>query len=219
MAVRIFSSDRQSNIHIAPEYAYARGIRKAADAAQVLSMSWTMGSPLNRSNVIEEAIRYALDKNRVLVFAAGNSYRDEVNYPANLSSVYPVIAVSAIDRLGKFRIAGPLPDKSGSWGSNYGPEISVAAPGENIYTSDNTGTAGHCFTGDYTVFHGTSAATPVVAGVAALVLSQQPDLTPAQVRERLQQTARHPTDALRPSDEYGWGIIDACRAVGGTGCG
>lgn len=115
--------------------------------------------------------------------------------------------------------------------NNYGPEVSVCAPSADwkpeigmepltsagIYTTTSKETS----TADWyaTDFCGTSAATPLVAGVAALMLSANNNLTAAEVKEVLQQTA----DKIDPenakydkqghSDRYGYGKINAARAV------
>jgi subtilisin family serine protease len=98
------------------------------------------------------------------------------------------------------------------WGSNYGQEVTVVAPGINIPTTDNSGQAGKV-SSDYLMdFNGTSAATPLVAGVAALILSRHPDWNAWQVRDKIAQSS----DDLGPAgqdDRYGFGRVNACRAL------
>ena len=79
------------------------------------------------------------------------------------------------------------------WGSNFGKEVTIAAPGVHNYTTDitgpggyNTGTKDPNYIPD---FNGTSSATPIVAGAVGLVLSANPKLTEAQVRKILIDTA------------------------------
>jgi subtilisin family serine protease len=193
-----------------PEYVAAQGIKHAADHAQVLSMSWTLGDWNTVLPVIEGALEYAsVDKGRVLVFASGNNQGFPAGYPASAASRFPVIAVAATDEWDKLKvIAGP--SDPCPWGSSTNPEA-IAAPGVHLFTTDRAGEAGYCAAGplaDYATFSGTSAATPVVAGVVALMLSVEPELTPLEVRTRLQQTAE-------PSSKR----IDACRALqGGDEC-
>jgi subtilisin-like proprotein convertase family protein len=187
----------------------------------------------------------------VIVFAAGNSNRplngkvNEHGWPNNELSgptpwlngfaVHPdVIAVAASTSL----------NKKAAY-SNWGTEISVCAPSNNapamvppevyddytglgIVTTDRTSSAGYDpsnFTSD---FGGTSSACPVVAGVAALVLSANPDLTATDVRQILQQTADKIVDkdpdpqlGLRKgtyetsgrSEWFGYGKVNAFKAV------
>ncbi|HEY9858544.1 MAG TPA: S8 family serine peptidase [Candidatus Obscuribacterales bacterium] len=108
------------------------------------------------------------------------------------------------------------------------PEVRVFLPGRSVFTADQLGAAGYDpgdFTGD---FGGTSSACPTVAGVAALVLSANPDLTAQEVRQILQQTADKIVDpdpdpqfgfrkgtyeANGRSDWFGFGKVNAFRAV------
>jgi subtilisin family serine protease len=157
------------------------------------------------------------------VFAAGNEDSD-VNDPAGGTvsgfAIHPdVIAVAA----------STSRDQRSHY-SNFGREISVCAPssgagGWGILTSDvrgvdpGTGQALGYTDGDYeSDFGGTSSACPLVAGVAALVLSVNPALTAAQVKALLQRTARRigpksAYDASGHSVHFGHGCVDARAAV------
>ena len=150
--------------------------------------------------------------------ATGNDQRAQVSYPARFASA---IAVGASTD-GEVR-AGY---------SNYGPEVSVVAPSNggrrSIYTTDvsypdrgfNLGSAGSGGAdGLHTnSFGGTSSATPLVAGIAALVLAANPTLTRDQVRTILQDTAekigpKGSYNASGHSREYGYGRVNAAKAV------
>jgi len=98
----------------------------------------------------------------VVVAAAGNSGNSELNYPAAFEGVISVAGTTPTDELY-------------SW-SNFGPWVKVAAPGCNVAPYPN---------GEYVNFCGTSSATPIVAGVAGLVLSARPGATPRQVEDAL----------------------------------
>lgn len=141
----------------------ANGIIFAADnGARVINMSLGAAS---KSLSLENAINYAYNKGVVLVAAAGNS-NTAVFYPA----AYPnVIAVAAVD-------GG---DVKASY-SNFGPEISVAAPGSTLSTLMN---------GSYGNSSGTSFAAPFVAGLAGLLMSEDTSLSPAQVQHYIEQGA------------------------------
>ena len=187
------------------------GLRTAVDrGAHVLSNSWRT-SP---SNAITSAIDYAISNNRVVVFAAGNG-SGPVVYPANLSSSRTIIAVSATNEWDEFKTKTSL-DLEDWWGSSFGPEVNIAAPGVHIYTTDIHGSGGYD-SGDYVPnFNGTSSATPFVAGAAALLLSQNPSLDPAQVRDLLQNSA---DDLGTPGfdNQFGHGRLNVANVLKGLG--
>jgi subtilisin family serine protease len=104
--------------------------------------------------------------------------------------------------------------------SQYGAALAVTAPSNGgisgITTTDRSGAAGYGG-GNYTAtFGGTSSATPLTAGVAALLLSRNPNLTELQVRQILQATADQVGPDPYPdgrNDRYGYGRIDAAAAI------
>lgn len=187
------------------------GINTAVSrGADVLSNSWGGGNP---SQAITNAIRNAKTAGRggkgcVVCFAAGND-DGPVSYPGTLSEV---ITVAACNEYGE-RKSKTSQDGEDWWGSNYGPEIDFCAPGVHIITTDIMGDKGYNKNGNYALtFNGTSAATPFVAGVAALILSINPDLTAALVEDILSSS----TDNLAGNghDIYtGHGRINAFKAV------
>jgi subtilisin family serine protease len=174
----------------------AQSIIYAADmGAKVLSNSWGGSGP---SQVINEAINYAHQENIVIVAAAGNSNLEITNFsPAH----HPlVIAVGATD----------YQDNKASF-SNWG-NIDVVAPGVDILSlrAQNTN-MGNALNSQYTRASGTSMATPYVAGLAALSLAKNPQLTAEQIR----QVIRHSADDLGATgwDQYfGFGRINAQKA-------
>ncbi|MCG2767823.1 MAG: S8 family serine peptidase [Anaerolineae bacterium] len=170
----------------------ASAIRYAADqGAQVINMS--LGDR-KCSQTIADAVNYAhFDKGVVLVAAAGNDGDSLLSYPAKHDAI---IAVGATDRN----------DKRAGF-SNYGKELDVVAPGVSIYST--------VLNNGYDRMSGTSMASPHVAGVAGLLLSQRPTLTNNQVRDILRQSA----DDLGKSgfdDLYGYGRVNAYRALQAT---
>jgi subtilisin family serine protease len=197
--------------------------------AWVVSCSWGALNPFfPLSTRAERAIEKCATEGRsgkgcVVVFAAGNSNRN-VNNPADGTvdgfAIHPdVIAVAA----------STSRDERSDY-SNFGAEISVCAPssgagGWGILTADVTGfEPGSGFTrgyseGDYTYgFGGTSSACPLVAGVAALILSINPNLTSKEVRAILQKTARKigrldSYDGNGHSKDFGFGCVDAEAAL------
>jgi serine protease len=99
--------------------------------------------------------------------------------------------------------------------SNYCATVEIAAPGVSIYSTVNTGTTAPVAQ-DYVSWNGTSMATPHVAGVVALMLSRNPNLTPSQVLARIQETATAFGGGACDADAAktcGSGIINAGLAV------
>lgn len=150
--------------------AIAAGIRYAVDnGANVINLS--LGSII-QSSEIKEAIEYATALGSVVVMASGNRGSTEPGAPAFLASNTGV-AVGAIDAN---RTIADFSNQAGLPVLNY-----VVAPGVQVYSTTRNNT--------YSYFDGTSMATPHVAGVAALMLSANPGLTPAEVASLLSQTA------------------------------
>lgn len=191
----------------------AEGLTWATDnGGDVLSNSWGGGLP---STAITNAIAHAKTSGRggkgaVVVFAAGND-NAAVSYPASLSSTLAVGALSPCDE----RKAPRSCDGEYWWGSNYGSELDVMAPGVHMYSTDIQGANGYSGDDYFDDFNGTSSAAPVVSGVAGLILSLDPTLTGVQVEDLIRSTA---TDLGTPGrdDETGWGRVDAYDAVGAT---
>jgi len=180
--------------------------------ADVLSVSWSR----TPSNEISAAIRDAVQNGRggkgcVVVVSSGND-NSEVDFPATDDRVIAVGATAFdIDRR-----AVELDWGSGN-GSNYGVGLDVVAPGTMVVTTDISGTLGYD-EGNYCQdFSGTSAAAPHVAGVVALVLSANAELTQEEVRHIIESTADKPDlydyDASGWNEEVGYGRINAYAAV------
>ena len=183
------------------------------NGAAVLSNSWGGGAP---SNAIVMAFERARIKGRnglgsVIVIAAGNA-SGNVAFPATISSV---LAVSASNEFDEFKTRTSR-DQEYWWGSCYGPEISIAAPGVHNLTTDIRGTGGYD-PGDYApAFNGTSSATPLVAGACALVISAKPTLREDQVRALITGTADKvgTTPYVQGrNDFFGFGRLNVLRAV------
>lgn len=186
----------------------AEGIYFAADhGANVINMS--LGGPFN-SQVLAKAVRYAHDHGVVVVCAAGNDGRGRVSFPAA--------------NQGALAVAATQFDESTTFYSNWGREIAIAAPGGNTRVDQNndgvpdgvlqnTVTPGNIGKHDYLLFMGTSMASPHVAGVAALVVSQGVR-DPDAVAAILKKSARKPAQYRGKQDpHYGAGLVDAAAAV------
>ena len=172
--------------------------------ARVVNLS--LGGAGACSVTYQNAIAKARERGAVVVVAAGNSAMDVVHaQPANCPGV---VAVAAVKRSGQ----------RASY-SNYGAGVALAAPGgDSDYPVLSTLNAGTTTPGadSYGNLRGTSMAAPHVAGVAALMLSRNPGLTPDEVATRLKNSARPFTAAC---GGCGAGLLDANAAVDAAGGG
>jgi hypothetical protein len=135
----------------------------------------------------------------VLVASAGNSSGGSVGFPAALPEVIAVSASTITDGLASFSSVGD------SVIDGFG-DVSLIAPGANIFTTYKDGA--------YVHINGTSFSSPAVAGVAALVLAEDPTRTNIQVRAILEGTAETLTGLS--AAQQGSGLVDAENAVLGT---
>ncbi|WP_157034845.1 type VII secretion-associated serine protease mycosin [Actinocatenispora sera] len=153
---------------------------------------------------LHTAVRYAEQHDVVLVAGAGNRGQDNegIISPASIPGVVAV---------------GGSSQNGGVWkGSIAAKQIALAAPAEHILTT-NTGTIedlkhGPRSTSGYQTVDGTSAATALVAGAAALVRAKYPKLDAANVINRLIKTADHKGSPGR-NPQYGYGIVDPVKAL------
>lgn len=188
----------------------------------VISNSWGWyGTP---AMVLDDAIEDALNLGRggrgtVVCFATHNYNNNTITYPA---SAHPhVLAVGAMSPCGERK--NPTSCDGEFWGSNYGPDLDVMAPGVIVHTTDEQGGNGYDPTDYYSHFNGTSSACPHVAGLAGLVISMNRCLTREQVVNIIEKSARKvgaytysPTPGRPNGDwnnEMGYGLIDVDAAL------
>jgi subtilisin family serine protease len=171
---------------------YGGIVYAARTKAQVISCSWGgTGSAASDQSVIN----YAWGKGCVIICAAANDGNSVLHYPAAYTNVYAVAS------------SGTTNVKSGF--SCYGTWVDITAPGESIYsTVPNT---------TYANMQGTSMACPLVAGLAGLMLSKNPYLTPTQVLNCISSTAVNiytisGNSAYAPN-QLGAGRIEAYQAM------
>lgn len=185
----------------------ANSIRYAVDnGAKVLNMSF--GKPVSPGkNVVWDAFKYAEDKGVLLVKAAGNeneNVEENVYYPTNFKNpadakpfVTNMIVVGASTNDSKALKASF---------SNFNKKmVDVFAPGDKIYSAVPKNI--------YKYEQGTSMASPVVAGAAAVLLAYMPGLTPAQVIESLVKTTNKSTENSFGDLSQAGGVIDVAKAA------
>ncbi|GKX65703.1 S8 family peptidase [Inconstantimicrobium mannanitabidum] len=167
----------------------AQGITYAVDkGADIINMSF---GGEGTSPEINNAIQYAVQKGVIVVAAAGNDNTDCSTFtPASLDNVLTVSALSMSDRKSSY--------------SNYGNAVELSAPGDMILSTYPNGR--------YAFMSGTSMATPVVTGIAAIVKAQNPTLTAAQIEKILEKSS---VDlGVKGKDKYyGYGKVDAYKAL------
>ncbi|WP_394435424.1 type VII secretion-associated serine protease mycosin [Streptomyces sp. SGAir0957] len=198
LPVRVILEDGDSSRAKARETrgnALAEGIRWAADnGADVINLSLGDDSPTAHAEAGEdEAVQYALKKGVSVVASAGNGGKkgDHISYPA----AYPgVISATAVDSDGN-----RADFSTRRW------YASVAAPGRGIVTADPDR--------KYYSAWGTSAASAFVSGAVALVRAAHPGLSPAQIKQLLEDTAGNPPAGGR-DDSRGFGMVDPAAAIG-----
>ena len=173
----------------------ALAIRYAVDnGADIINMSFGKNfSP--QKEFVDAAVKYAEEEGVLLVHAAGNDGKnidEEENYPSatfldgNKASNWIEVGATAIY----------LDQKVAASFSNYGQQqVDIFAPGHDVITADTSSY--------YNQISGTSFAAPVVSGVAALVLSYYPDLSPAELIDILMTSSyqfKRPRKVLLPGD-------------------
>ena len=176
-------------------WAYQNGI-------DIISNSWVSST---HHTAIDEAIQDAFQYGRqgkgcVVVFASGNGYSSSVSYPANCNDT--ILVVGAIDKTG---VKADF--------SNYGTKLDLVAPGVDILSTLPNDATGY--------MDGTSMACPHVAGVAALVLERNSELTVTQVNSIINSNAKKVSgvsfNVSKPdglwNNEYGYGLVDAYNSV------
>ena len=165
----------------------AAAIQYAADhGVRVINIS--IGGP-NSSITLQRAVDYAWSKGALVFASAMNQGVSEPYYPAACVHAVAVSTTDSNDRLASF--------------SNFGGWITLAAPGTGILSTADGG--------GYSFWNGTSFASPIAAGVAALILSVNPALTNAEALAILKNTADRPGPA--PDSYFGWGRVNAYRAM------
>ncbi len=169
----------------------------AANGAEIINASWAgRGRSDGAYRFYDETLDLATDLGALVVASAANAGRNN-----DLNLVYParhprVLSVGATERDSRV--------KAGF--SHYGKLVNVFAPGESVLSTFRNS--------QYGLFGGTSASSPLTAGVAALVKTRFPDMTPDEVREQVRLTSEN-MDAENPglAGQLGRGFVNALAAV------
>ncbi len=190
------------------------------NGADILSNSWGGGLPCTKIiNAFERArIKGRNGKGCAIVVAAGNNSTD-VSFPGYLANVLTVSASNEYDQP-KTKTSA---DGEHWWGTNFGEEVDVCAPGVNNYTTDISGKRGYNdgakgIDNNYVDnFNGTSSSTPIVSGCIGLLLSANPDLNEKEVRNIIKETADKVGnvvyDKLGHNAYMGYGRLNVLNAV------
>jgi thermitase len=195
LAVKVLSAKGGGSL-----FAIAGGIKHSVDmGAKIVNLS--LGGPAV-TDLISSAVGYwATKKGALLIAAAGNS-NTAVGTPARIDDYFMAVAASdQNNNRAKF--------------SCYGKELSVTAPGVQIMATTPTYKVplnDYGYAQNYAFLQGTSMATPLVAGVAALVWSRHPEWTAKQVRQHLEKTAVDVGPAGK-DNESGFGVVNAGAAL------
>ncbi|MBU3049354.1 S8 family serine peptidase [Chryseobacterium indologenes] len=185
----------------------ANAIRYAVDnGAKVLNMSF--GKPVSPGkNVVWDAFKYAEDKGVLLVKAAGNENEDvaeHLAYPTNFKNV-----ADEKPFVNNVLVVGASTNKNSALRasfSNYNKKmVNVFAPGEEIYSTVPKN--------EYKYLQGTSMASPVVAGAAAVLLAYMPNLKPYQIIEALVKSSNPSTENGFTDYSQAGGVIDLKKAA------
>jgi subtilisin family serine protease len=184
---------------------FIEAIHYAVDnGAHIINMS--IGGP-QYSLALEEAVNYAYKNNVLVIASTGNSDQNIPNFPASYENTLAVGSTNPDDTR-----ASPFFTNALS-GSNYGNYLDIVAPGNYIYGLSYLSNL------DYdNIYAGTSLSVPLVAGVASLLLAQNPNRTPDHLKNILIQTADDMVGSAIEDTEgydiyYGHGRLNAFKAL------
>lgn len=190
------------------QYELAVGLAYSAEnGADITNLSWNfLGDEI--SSTVAAIYKATHEAGLIHFNSAGNDFEPRIYIPGNLPVVH---SVSGIDFLGELFFVND------GFASNFGPGIAFTGPGRFIITTDRTGDDGEAgsssqYGADYVSITGTSYACPFVSGVAALIISTYPDLSPEEVYFMLRRSAQ---DLGDPGYDikFGHGLPDAAMAL------
>jgi serine protease len=195
------------------------GVPANPNSARVLNLS--LGGDGACSNTMQSAVTEIVNAGKVIITSAGNGGSTTVGSPANCSGVIAVTSHAIDGDNAYYADIGPevlISAPGGGCGLvNFGNSLCSASNSKGVYSLSNAGTS-TASTDSYASYSGTSMATGHVSGVTALMFSQNPGLTPLQIRSYLQSSARaHPANTTCTDSRYlgmcGAGLLDAASAL------
>ncbi len=157
--------------------------------AKVISMS--LGATSGAAT-LQQAVQRATNNGSLVIAASGNGGNSALNYPAAYPEVVSVAATDHNDARASF--------------STFNSDVEVSAPGVDVLSTWNNG--------GYRTASGTSMATPHASGVAAVIATQRPTLTVAQLRTKL-QTSTDDKGVAGRDPQYGFGRVNLLKATTG----
>lgn len=177
----------------------SKAIYQAAEGnVDIINMSFGL---YQEDPLVAMAVDDAHEQGIAMIASVGNDSTSQQLFPAACTEVMAVSAIDTLELIAGF--------------SNYGDYVDVCAPGVNVYSS----LAGEC---EWGTWSGTSFSTPLVSGICALVLEQAPTLTAGEIYETIRLSARTELNwgtVIPPDQYYGYGCIDAFRALTAWTCG
>ncbi len=222
MPVRVLGQNGATDADLVQAILFAAGLNPQTgssgetipqQAADIINIS--LGGP-SASAALQDAVDQARAQGVIIVSASGNDGTAALSYPAALDGV---VSVAGVDI-----------SAAQAWYSNYGPSVDLAAPGGDISTDLNrdgyvdgvlstlASKSGTSLETCYGYYEGTSMAAAHVSGVAALMKSVRPALTPAEFDAYLSAGSLTFDAGMSGRDDiYGHGILDAARAVEAAG--
>ena len=162
MPLRAGYKNANGGMMVASHHAAQAIIYAADNGAHIINLSW---AGKHKSILVERAIAYAAESGVLVCAAGGNQNSDAPFYPAAFDHA-AIISVGSVDRHGQK-----------AFNSNYGGWVDVGAPGVAILSTYPNN--------QYRYMSGTSMATPVVSGIAALIWSLNPNPTNLQVKDMI----------------------------------
>ena len=204
--VKVFNTHGNSTLDMV-----ASAIIYSADqGVNIINMSWGTNAPIRDVPLLREALDYAYAKGVILVAAAGNSGTNLSGFwPATYDKVISVGAVNYKNKLASF--------------SNYGPEMDLVAPGQDIFSLRAAGTdiycsglvgcdSHHVIASNYYYASGTSFSAPEVVAAVALLIAKNPRLNQKLIRQMLKAGARD-LGAPGYDEKYGAGLLDVNKSL------